>query len=87
MLVGIRSVGDDPTALGVGAMDFATLVVLAGAAIIGALASWAILSRRETPEESPFAASTEGVTRCPNCGLANDVTDTTCANCGATLPS
>ena len=86
MLVEIRSVGEDPTALGVGAMDFATLVVLAGAAIIGALASWAILSRRET-EESPFAASTEGVTRCPNCGLANDVTDTTCASCGATLPS
>lgn len=87
MLVGIRRVGNGPTALGVAAMDFVTLVVLAGAAIIGALASWVILSRRETPEESPFAASTEGVTRCPNCGLANDVIDATCAGCGAALPS
>ena len=79
--------GNDLTALGVADMDSVTLAVLAGAAIIGALASWAILSRRESPEESPFAASTEGVTRCPNCGLANDVTDATCAGCGAALPS
>ena len=79
--------GNDLTALGVADMDSVTLAVLAGAAIIGALASWAILSRRESPEESPFAASTEGVTRCPNCGLANTVTDSTCAGCGAALPS
>ena len=36
--------------------------------------------------ESPFATSTEGMKRCPNCGTGNLVTDATCSNCGKRLP-
>ncbi len=67
-------------------MDPVTMVVFAVAAVTGLAASWAILRRREQPEESPFAASTEGVKRCPNCSMANIVSDRTCASCGETLP-
>ncbi|TAL12022.1 MAG: hypothetical protein EPO00_02450 [Chloroflexota bacterium] len=67
-------------------MDQPTLIVFAVAAVIGLLASLVILRRRDQPDESPFATSTEGMKRCPNCGMANIVTDTTCASCGQTLP-
>jgi ribosomal protein L32 len=40
----------------------------------------------DAARESPFAASSEGMKRCPNCGTANLVTDTTCSNCGKHLP-
>ena len=60
------------------------------AACVGMLATFAILrSRRkaqEPPRESPFAASTEGETLCPQCGMGNQSTDDRCISCGATLP-
>ena len=36
--------------------------------------------------ENPFATATEGMKRCPKCGLANLVTDRTCNSCGKRLP-
>jgi len=63
------------------------LVLAAG---LGMLATFAILrsSRKalEPPRESPFAASTEGETLCPQCGMGNQSTDDRCISCGATLP-
>ena len=61
------------------------------AAVIGLLAVILILRRQrrdveETETESPFAASTEGMKRCPNCGTGNLVTDATCSSCGRPLP-
>ena len=61
------------------------------AAVIGLLAVLLILRRQrhdveETTAESPFAASTEGMKRCPHCGVANLVTDATCSGCGRPLP-
>ena len=73
-------------------MDQTTLlVVLIGAAIVGMVAVLMILRRdrhavEDATRESPFAASSEGMKRCPNCGTGNLVTDTTCMNCGKTLP-
>ena len=70
-----------------------TLLPLAmiGFAVIGILAVLLIArrNRRDTEvatRESPFAASTEGMKRCPNCGTGNLVTDSTCSNCGKRLP-
>ena len=60
-------------------------------AVVGMLAVIHI-SRRKRPDakvaaaESPFAASTEGMKRCPSCGTGNLVTDATCSNCGKRLP-
>lgn len=67
------------------------LIVLIGAAIVGLLAVLMILRRErhdieDAARESPFAASSEGMKRCPNCGTGNLVTDTTCSNCGKHLP-
>jgi hypothetical protein len=71
-------------------MDQTTsLVLLIVAAVIGVVAVGAILRRSSTaatdPPESPFAASTEGMRRCPNCGVGNLVTESTCSNCGKRL--
>lgn len=38
------------------------------------------------PAESPFAVSTEGMNRCPHCGMGNLVGDSTCSGCGRVLP-
>jgi hypothetical protein len=73
-------------------MDQTTeLVILIGAAIVGLVAVLMILRRErheveDAARESPFAASSEGMKRCPNCGTANLVTDTTCMTCGRSLP-
>ena len=73
-------------------MDQTTeLIVLIGAAIIGLVAVLTIVRRErheveDATRESPFAASSEGMKRCPNCGTGNLVTDTTCSNCGKHLP-
>ena len=61
------------------------------AAVIGLVAVLLILRRQrrdveEATTESPFAASTEGMKRCPNCGVGNLVTDATCSSCGRPLP-
>ena len=74
-------------------MDDLTLLVLIGAAVLGLLAVL-ILLRRERHEaeatagdvESPFAVATEGMKRCPYCGMGNLVTDATCGRCGKRLP-
>jgi hypothetical protein len=45
--------------------------------------------RREAPPEpgeTMYATSTEGMKRCPNCGMGNLVTDVSCSNCGKRLP-
>ena len=73
-------------------MDQTTqLTGLIGAAVIGLLAVLMILRRdrhevEDAARESPFAASSEGMKRCPYCGTGNLVTDTTCSNCGKRLP-
>jgi len=66
------------------------LLVLVVVAAFGLLATIAILrrertSQQEVAQESPFAASTEGMKRCPNCGTANMVTDRDCSSCGRRL--
>jgi hypothetical protein len=73
-------------------MDQSTqILALIGVAALGILAVVTILRRdRVTKEaeshESPFAASTEGMLRCPSCGTGNLVTDGTCSSCGRKLP-
>lgn len=73
-------------------MDQTTqLLALIGAAAIGIVATLAILRRQRHEVESAsranrFAVSTEGMSRCPECGFGNLVTDVTCASCGKRLP-
>jgi len=72
-------------------MDQVTALALIGAAAIGMVATLVILRHdRQAAEtsvhESPFAASTEGEKRCPECGMGNLWTETTCSACGAELP-
>lgn len=67
-------------------MDPILLMALAAAALAGLLASLSLLRSGRTPPESPFAASTEGETRCPACGMGNLWTDRTCISCEADLP-
>lgn len=66
-------------------------LAMIGFAVIGILAVLLIArrNRREieaSSRESPFAASTEGMKRCPYCGTGNLVTDSNCSNCGKRLP-
>ena len=73
-------------------MDQTTqLFLLIAAAGVGIVATVLILRRQrhqteETARENPYAVSTEGMKRCPNCGFGNLVTDSTCASCGKSLP-
>ena len=67
-------------------MDPVLLMALAAAAVAGLLASLSLLRRERKPRESPFAAATEGETRCPACGMGNLWTDRNCISCGADLP-
>jgi hypothetical protein len=74
-------------------MDQTQILALIGAAIIGIVATILILRRPRQQEEeaeatrdNPFAVSTEGMKRCPNCGFGNLVTDATCSSCGRSLP-
>lgn len=67
------------------------LLALIGAAMLGIVATVGILVRdrehaKEAGRESPFATSTEGMKRCPACGVGNLVTDATCSACGRHLP-
>ena len=68
-----------------------TLLALIGAAILGIMGTLGILRRQRkdveaSTRESPYAASTEGMLRCPNCGVGNLVTDRDCSDCGRRLP-
>jgi hypothetical protein len=72
-------------------MDQTTaLVLLIVIAVIGIGATLAIMRRpaRSTatePADRPLAIATEGMKRCPNCGVGNLVTESTCSNCGKRL--
>lgn len=68
------------------------LLGLIAAAAVGIFAAAAILRRGATAGgpimgggESPFAAATEGMKRCPACGAGNIVTERTCSECGKRL--
>jgi zinc-ribbon domain len=66
-------------------------LAMIGAAVIGIVAVLFIARRTRRDidvetHESPFATSTEGMKRCPNCGTGNLVTDANCSNCGKRLP-
>ena len=68
------------------------LLALIGAAGLGLLAALVIVRRQSreanaaNPQNSPFAASTEGEKRCPHCGMSNLWTDTRCVSCRRPLP-
>ncbi|HEY3163047.1 MAG TPA: hypothetical protein VGJ71_01740 [Candidatus Limnocylindrales bacterium] len=67
------------------------LLVLIAAAGLGILSLLVILRRQrrdreDTTRESPYATSTEGQKRCPNCGSYNAWTDRNCVSCGRRLP-
>jgi hypothetical protein len=67
------------------------LLLLVGAAVVGMVAVLLILRRTRLAAASgpdpdrPYAASTEGETRCPACGMGNLWTDESCVACGARL--
>ena len=68
-------------------MDQMPLVLLVAVAAIGVAAVVAITRRKPAPgtagaAENPFAASTEGMKRCPSCGVGNLVTERNCSSCG-----
>ncbi len=73
-------------------MDLTTKVLLLVAALLLLAAAVALIRRRQRLEresatrENPFAASTEGEKRCPNCGMGNLWTDRNCISCNARLP-
>jgi hypothetical protein len=73
-------------------MDQTTqLLALVAAALVGVVSLLLMMRRQqrekdEATRESPYAASTEGMKRCPNCGFGNLVTDATCTSCGRRLP-
>ena len=74
-------------------MEDLTVLALIGAAVLGLLAVLTLL-RRERHEaeatvgdvEDRFAVATEGMKRCPSCGMGNLVTDDTCVSCKKRLP-
>jgi hypothetical protein len=73
-------------------VDLTTKIVLLMAAIaVLALAIATIrrrqrLAREAATRENPYATSTEGEKRCPNCGMGNLWTDRNCISCKARLP-
>lgn len=67
------------------------LIALIVSAAIGVLATYLIIRRdrkrsEDDNRESRFAVSTEGMKRCPACGMGNLVTDATCSSCRRKLP-
>ena len=73
-------------------MDQSTqILALVLVAALGIAAVVLILRRdrvtaEEVTRETPFAVATEGMKRCPSCGMGNLVTDDTCSSCGKRLP-
>jgi hypothetical protein len=75
-------------------MDLA-LFALVAAAAVGMIAVLEILRRERHEAEAivgdmdarSFAVSTEGMKRCPYCGMGNLVSDRTCASCKKLLPA
>jgi hypothetical protein len=72
-------------------MDHTTqLAVLIAAAAVGLVALLLMITRQRrdrsvATRESPFASSTEGEKRCPECGMGNLWTETRCIACKAPL--
>lgn len=67
------------------------ILLLVGFVAILALAVVTIMRRQRiereaSTRENPYAASTEGEKRCPNCGMGNLWTDRNCISCKARLP-
>ena len=67
------------------------LLLLITAAAFGIVAAIQIIRRDRmklsmVDHESPFAVGTEGMERCPSCGMGNLVGDRTCSACGKRLP-
>lgn len=70
-------------------MDDVTLLALGAAAVLGLVAALSLYRREQRaaaatptgPAESRFAVSTEGMKRCPSCGMGNLVSDRTCSSC------
>ena len=72
-------------------MDQTTqILALVLVAALGIAAVVVILRRdrvaTEVPRETPYAVATEGMKRCPSCGMGNLVGDSTCSSCGKRLP-
>ena len=72
-------------------MDTTTaLLLIVVAAAVGIVGTIGIMRRQRRAleaagRESPFAVATEGMKRCPSCGMGNLVTDADCSSCGARL--
>ena len=69
----------------------AEILLLMGSVALGVIALLLVLHRQrvdqeKTTRENPYAVSTEGEKRCPNCGMGNLWTDDRCITCGAKLP-
>ena len=67
------------------------LLLIIVAAAVGIVGSIVIMRRQRRAlealrRESPFAVATEGMKRCPSCGIGNLVTADTCSACGKPLP-
>ncbi len=66
------------------------VLLLTVAAFVGVVATVILLAARgrlrAPDEESPFGASSEGMTACRACGRANLTTEDRCLSCGADLP-
>ena len=72
-------------------MDQSTqILALVLVAALGLAAVVVILRRdrvttEEPTRETPYAVATEGMKRCPSCGMGNLVGDRTCSSCGRRL--
>lgn len=73
-------------------MDQTTqILALVLIAALGIAAAVLILRRdrvaaEDSARETRFAVATEGMKRCPSCGMGNLVTDDNCSSCGKRLP-
>jgi hypothetical protein len=68
----------------------AQLLLLIAAAAVGIIATLIMLRRQRVDrdrlgQETPFATSTEGEKRCPECGMGNLWTESRCIACKAPL--
>ena len=73
-------------------MDQTTQLLLLIAATCIGIAAMLIMLRRQRVDrdqltrENPYATSTEGEKRCPNCGMFNSWTSRNCISCKRRLP-
>jgi uncharacterized paraquat-inducible protein A len=73
-------------------MDLTQELLLLGGAIVVLILAVLLIQRRQRMDrealtrESPFATSTEGQKRCPNCGMFNLSTARDCVACHRRLP-